>query len=191
MGEPDRRSSSSAMPSRDFSPGPTICVWDSPSLRKPVKPGQMRQPGIGDRGPAQVELRQAGHPRQVLQARIADLGRLELQLAKVLQIAQVAEQLIGHARRSQRNLLQPAVLDDRLAPDGPHPSGHGRVSLTGHVLVRPCGDGGPYRGIQERHVAPRHRGLQAFHAGAGHPGVTQIDRAQVLQVLEQRRHPRW
>ena len=41
------------------------------------------------------------------------------------------------------------------------------VPGAGHDPVRPFGEGGPYRRVQEAHLASRHRGSQPIHAGAG------------------------
>ena len=85
----------------------------------------------------------------------------------------------GAARRSRSSkpARSPATGRPRStapAADRTHPSGHGRVPLAGHDPVRPRGEGGPYRGIQEAHVDtaaprpagdPRRRGSPACSAG--------------------------
>ena len=184
MGELDRCSFSSARPRRCFKPGTGDLRVREPQLAQARQTGQRSQAVIGNRRPVQVQLLEAGQCRQVLDAEVADLGRSELQLSQVLQALQVSEQLIGHARRGQRDLPQPAVLDDGVAADRTHPFGHGLVPLAGHDPVRPFGKAGPYRRVQKAHLASRHRSSQAIHAGPGHPRVAQIDDAQVLEVLE-------
>ena len=155
-----------------------------PQLAQACQAGQRGQALIGDRRPVQVQLLKAGQSCQVPDAEVPDLGRSELQLSQVLQALQISEQLIGHARRGQRDFPQLAVLDHRVAADRTHPSGHGPVPLAGHDPVRPFGEAWPYRGVQEAHLASRHRGPQAIHTGPGHPRVAQIDDVQMLEVLE-------